>query len=206
MSNIKINETRMGWEIGQGTQLTTRFIWHACIDCGKERWIRYVVKEARPQNLRCRLCGIKWREAHRKPVQLTVEQRRHISEAKMGAKNPMFGKHGKKHSAWRGGRNYNDGYILISINPNDFFYPMADNSGYIREHRLIMAKHLCRCLLAWEVVHHKNGVRDDNRIENLELITDKRYHMIDASVKSYIKKLETRIRKLTENSTKISRN
>lgn len=59
------------------------------------------------------------------------------------------------------------GYVVVHL-PD---HPMAAKSGSLFEHRLLMAEHLGRMLTADEVVHHKNGIRDDNRIENLELMT-----------------------------------
>ena len=49
-------------------------------------------------------------------------------------------------------------------------HPCADKDGYVREHRLIMEEYLGRFLESKEFVHHNNGKRDDNSLENLELM------------------------------------
>ena len=48
-------------------------------------------------------------------------------------------------------------------------HPNSTKRNQILEHVFIMSEHLGRPLHKKETVHHKNGIRDDNRIENLEL-------------------------------------
>ncbi|GAH39991.1 unnamed protein product [marine sediment metagenome] len=167
---VGLGEIRYGRDINK-RPATSKFIWLACEDCGKERWVRLI--QGKPKNLKCLPCA-------------QFKKNRDFP-APRGSKSP----------AWKGGRRRHKGYVYIKLAPDDFFYPMANISGYVFEHRLIVAQHLGRCLLPWEVVHHKNSIKDDNRYpENLELIADRRYHLIDANTKAYIKRLEKRIVKL----------
>src|SRR3990167_9616196 len=75
---------------------------------------------------------------------------------------------------WKGGRRMDkDGYILILKRD----HPYADSyHGYVREHRLVMEEKIGRYLLPTEVVHHKNGIKNDNKISNLVLLQNSSVH------------------------------
>lgn len=107
---------------------------------------------------------------------------------------------GRASASWKGGKHTTyEGYKMVWLSKDDFFWPMAQCKGknetaYALEHRLVMAKHLGRNLRSWEVVHHKNSIRDDNRIENLELLPHSKWHLVDLRAKAHIKLLEKRIK------------
>ena len=65
-----------------------------------------------------------------------------------------------------------DGYVLI-FNPE---HPNANSGNRIFEHRLVMEKKLGRYLESNEIVHHLNGIKNDNRPENLYLVRSAKEH------------------------------
>jgi hypothetical protein len=76
-------------------------------------------------------------------------------------------RNGGKPYNWKGGRwVINTGYVKVKVAEP---HPRADGRGYVLEHLLVMEKTIGRPVEAHETVHHKNGDRQDNRPENLEL-------------------------------------
>jgi hypothetical protein len=73
---------------------------------------------------------------------------------------------GERNHRWGGGRTRTNGYVKVYA-PN---HPRASGL-YVLEHILVAEAKIGRPLRADECVHHRNGVRDDNRPENLEVLT-----------------------------------
>jgi hypothetical protein len=69
---------------------------------------------------------------------------------------------GENHYRWNGGTTVQSGYIVVATDSSD---------KYVREHRLVVESYLGRKLLPDEIVHHINGDKTDNRIENLEVMS-----------------------------------
>ena len=80
---------------------------------------------------------------------------------------------GNKWCTWKCGRTTDElGYILIH-SPS---HPFRNHRNYVREHRLVMEKHLGRYLKHSETIHHINGIKNDNRIKNLKLCKTAKDH------------------------------
>ena len=80
---------------------------------------------------------------------------------------------GEKCFFWRGGGYINAGGYRYLKSPK---HPFKNKVGYVAEHRLIMEKYLDRYLERSEFVHHKNGDKLDNRLENLQIISNQKEH------------------------------
>ncbi len=87
-----------------------------------------------------------------------------MGKGQVGAKNPM----------WKGGRTVaSNGYVLIRVGTE---HHLADCRGYAYEHRLVAEKKLGRRLRPGEVPHHINGIRTDNRPQNIEVVRSRAHH------------------------------
>lgn len=106
-------------------------------------------------NCMCASCKSK---RNKKPTQPKVEKK--------------LPRRGINHPCWKGGKVIISGYIHIH-QPE---HPFAKKQGYILEHHLIMEKEIKRYITKEERVHHINGNKLDNRIENLMFFPNESEH------------------------------
>ncbi len=106
---------------------------------------------------------------------LSEETKRKISlkRRKAIAERKIIIPKGRNAPNWKGGKlKDKNGYIYIH-SPN---HPHKNGTDYVFEHRLVMESYLGRYLKPKEVVHHINGIKDDNRLENLKLFSCSALH------------------------------
>jgi len=81
---------------------------------------------------------------------------------------------GPKNGMWKNGRSVaSNGYVLIRVGTG---HHLSDCRGYAYEHRLVAEKKIGRRLKKTDVVHHKNGIKTDNRPANIEVHPSIAYH------------------------------
>jgi len=79
----------------------------------------------------------------------------------------------EKNPKWKGGTyKTTRGYILEKCST----HPFCDKKGYVKQDRLVIEKSIKRFLKPNEIVHHINGIKDDNRFENLKLFNNQTEH------------------------------
>ena len=109
----------------------------------------------------CEICGIEKevRPVHARTGRAKFCSRSCSSKSKRGTKSPR----------WKGGRYSDDrGYVYIKA-PD---HPHAYQYGYVPESHIVAEKAIGRYLQSGEVVHHINGIKNDNRPDNLSVMTN----------------------------------
>jgi len=159
-------------------KIKTKLIQLFCENCNKELWIRKDQFDKRKTKL-CKSCMIsernktpKMRDISRKNGRLSpseeTKKKLSLRQKEYWTKEKIELRKGSSNPSWLGGRIIVNGYVLCYC-PN---HPKAYKKGqYVQEHILIMEKHIGRFLNKKEIVHHINKDRSDNRIENLQLMT-----------------------------------
>lgn len=144
---------------------------YACKDCGKIKLIniqknnyeKYIAKYPR-----CHPCGAKYAESKIKVSWF----KKGNSPWNKDTKGVMPKPWNKGNGEYKNRKNYH-GYILIYCPEHKY----ANKDGYVLEHRYVYEKKINRTLESFEIIHHINENRSDNRLENLQLFASNGEHL-----------------------------
>lgn len=160
---IGLGEIRKGKELGK-RDAENKYIWVACVLCGKERWVALRVKEHKPRHIICNACRAK-----------------------------AVGRHmrGENHPMWKGGEILHiQGYVLVLKRD----HPYCHSDGYIGRARLVLEEKLGRYLLPGMEPHHKNEIKDDDRPENLEELSHSEHRSLHNNLNRQLQFLRPKIK------------
>lgn len=87
----------------------------------------------------------------------------------------LKGKRGADVPGWKGGRVAQTSGYIYAFAPD---HPRATKDGYVLEHRLVAEQMIGRYLTSGESVHHKNGIKTDNRPRNLQVMTKREHGLL----------------------------
>ena len=184
----------------------TKWVKLTCQQCCKE----FEVTPAWARNGRRKFCS---KECQRKGnYRPNRTGKRHKDESRRKMADAATGKFLRENSSqWKGGRYYSaTGYVYVMV---DILEPVKQklaremlegkkNQKYILEHRAEAAAKLGRVILDSEVVHHLNGVKDDNRPENLTVQSRKGHSQEHRETERELRRLRKRVKELeAENSS-----
>ncbi len=93
---------------------------------------------------------------------------------------------GSAHHSWKGGRTHQRGYVMVRKHPGS---QVPGRYPYRLEHRLIWEEAHGPIPKGWHV-HHLNGIKDDNRLENLLALSPKNHHSQHEAYRARIRQLE----------------
>ena len=165
---------------------------HPCIDCGK------------PCNFdseRCRSCGSRHWQSLRKKFFYCFDCGKIVYQGSKRCRScflKLLAKEGrpkgKDSSTWKGGRHKAKGYIYIYARE----HPHCNSNNRIAEHILIWEQAHNQYLPDGWVVHHINGIRDDNRLENLYAMPKKNHHsyLLLNEVKKRLRVVENELKRI----------
>ena len=180
-----------GQEIrGEGEEMTTHInmeYWRRGTHCDWERYTEYFDKSRNKVRskwnkynyVKCSVCGGK-----KLKLEKTIKKHEKnycSNQCRAEAINKFYS--GENHMSYKSGKYIHEGYVLVK-KPEHY---RADKNGYVKEHVLLAEEKIGRKLLDNEEVHHINKIKNDNRYQNLAVLTISEHRTVHARRKRKVR-------------------